>query len=291
MRSHLLVAVASALVLAVGTGGAAATPCRSCTGAKQNVSMPTIEGATHEQHALLREILARIETTGIRLIRIGPRDNKDWDELRSLGIEKPPNYAPPNYVEIVVTYSRSADPEMRWKAELLAHAFHAGSEQRGLPRVIWFSEPPEGSTLSSWGGPEHEEEAESHAAKLLSEAELDEFVQAARRAAEASGAELERLEVRRPHDHALLLVLHTDDAHEFLQRRLAPLAEKLEVLTENTAGYYLELRDADGSAWYRARTITLHSSGGSGGPRQDLRCVDPFFHGTLSVPEPPPCQP
>ncbi len=41
---------------------------------------------------------------------------------------------------------------------------------------------------------------------------------------------------------------------------------------------------------YTAQTETAHSMGGSGGPtREELRCVDPFFRGTLSQREQPAC--
>jgi hypothetical protein len=256
---------------------------------------PPIKGATVAQRAILSDILSRLGPSRIESLGVALRDNRDWDgELRSLGIKKPPDYVPPNTVQLIVHFA-FGDWETEWKARLLADAFRELSEQAHLPAVIWLDEKDGdsgigGSALGPWGGEESGASEPVEHLRPLSPADEALLLKDVREAASASGARVERLELLRPYAHAFILVVRADDARAFLSSRLEPLMDSLQPWIDETAGEYVEVRDEVGTAWLTAGHESPYSSGGFGGPRPDLVCFDPFTPLSTPIGAPDPCQ-
>jgi hypothetical protein len=224
-----------------------------------------IEGGSPGQRRLLRSILTGVGRTGIRHVEVTGAG--DWGSPRG--------------VEVRFESKPQGDLRAGWEERLVAGVFRDRSAELGLPKVIAVSSATlkEGSRI---------ELSRSRAFRPFMAVDAAAVSAGVDRAAERSGAELERAELLQPHGLAVAIRLRVVKPARFLSKSLGTFFEELDEDAARYEGRYLEVVDS------RNRTV-LEEFGasrvhwGGGGPSEPYEgCV---FLG-LSRPigyDPPPC--
>lgn len=235
----------------------------------------TIEGASPEQDALLRELLGELTLQPHRLA-IEPWDPVDWDELASLGAERGDRaHAESTGVALHLLEPTELSIRDEWELELLGTAFRDASARLGMPEVQCVGHANASASIRSF---------ERLEASALTRDSVEERV---RRASLLTAARVEDLALLAPEGLACAVVLAVAEPHGFLRYGLRAFVELSGHFDRFRRGSYLEIRDGgDQPAW-----ITAYAQGhGMGLARDDVRCCDPFDRGgALLDPGPPPC--
>ncbi len=221
--------------------------------------MTEITGATAEQEAMLREILAGLP----------------GDHLDRIAVEMPAAEwgAASGDVALRVDYPEAVRGRGNWEGGLVVGAFHDLSEERGLPRVVALLSPQVGVGLDRMRRPglhpSHERDS------VVLEAII-------RRAA---GIELEKLEILKPYGYAAATRIRPAEPHGFLRHRLTFFLHGTTHHMGLWDGLYLEVVDAGAEPIY----FTGVSRGIGGGTyvRPDFACCVRQRGPRLAHPAPP----
>jgi len=190
-----------------------------------------ITGATPEQEALLREIIAGLgRETLVRSVLL-----------------RPPTTGEAGVVGIDVRVAARNEVRADWERSLVVDAFAARSRAAGLPRVRQeFVNRALNSTLDS-GNPIQRRPIDA-----------DEISSAVIAGAEVSGARLLELELLQPNNLAASVTLVVDDPARYLDERLGSFVARLE--TPDAArfdGLFIEVVDTNGAlVWSHSHTVS-----------------------------------
>jgi hypothetical protein len=234
--------------------------------------MPTIEGASPEQRAILEKILAGIPEPRIRALRISPeydhepeRDEQgnpliDWDPDTPLGDG------------LRLVNPEWPDHRTEWELGLVGVAFHRASAEAGLTPIVVASSQQGGSYF--WGDD-----------LAASAPPLDPAAEEARiqRAAGAVGATVEGVQFLHPGGTAVAVVLRVPEPHSFLRQELRPFLDASGHHDRSRLSSHLTVRDDQADPAYQLAP-------GMTATRRDLGCCAPGgFSRGLFAPPPPRC--
>ena len=238
--------------------------------------MTQIAGASPQQRALLEEILGGLPGTRIRRLRVEPeydlepeRDENDnplgdWDPTTPLGDS------------LRLVEPEHPDLRTQWELEMVGAAFHRGSAESGLTRVV--------AVRSRNGGPYFWDGDGSAERSVLTREEEDARVQSA---AATTGALLDRLEFLEPGGLAVAVTLAVPEPHGFLRHGLAAFNHLSGQHNGARDGSYLEVVDGTSEPVYQ---LGCRGSGCMSSSRADVACCAPGGLGrALEDPGPPPC--
>jgi hypothetical protein len=233
--------------------------------------MPTIDGASPEQQAILESILAGIPAPRIRALRVSPEyDHEpepdehgnppaDWDPDTPLG-----------------DGLRLVDPEWpdnrtEWELSLVGEAFHHASAEVGLTPIVVVSSQQGGTYL--WGDE-----------LVLAPSPIDPATEEVRiqRAADAVGATVESVEFLHPSGTAIAVTVRVQEPHSFLRQELRVFLEASGHHDPGRLSSHLTVRDDQSDPAYELAP-------GRSSTRRDVLCCAP---GGLSQPidwQPPIC--
>jgi hypothetical protein len=234
-----------------------------------------IEGASRDQEALLREILAGLGGSAIEHVRLEPFDRIGWEEYEEFGIEPSPEEIERNQgAAVVLEKPEEPDLRARWEHTLLGKAFCELSEQLGLPRVVWIQDADAGSAVGV---------SDVEVPEAPSRDEIEVAVQGA---AARTGAIVDRLEILEPMGPAPAVRLAVAEPHAFLRHGLGGFLELMGHGDGRYFGSFVQVSDGElDSVWESGH----HRYGGMSRVRPDVECCDPYYRGTLDSPSPPRC--
>jgi hypothetical protein len=227
--------------------------------------MTRIVGGSPEQQNVLREVLAGIG--------VG-----DFTEVE---IQKPePVWGPSSADSVALVVPRRAnDLREEWLSWIVGQAFAQRSHELGLPPVRYLASDPGGvdaEDLSGFGV--------SQDSVGITPAKARRAAEAARRAAELNGAEVERIEILRPYGYAFHIELRVKgDAARFLQYGLARVLESIGGPYPEGGSYvgdYTLVVDGNGERLWEGAEAALGDGliQVGGAEDRDLRGCGPFFH-------------
>jgi len=224
--------------------------CVAVAAAASAATSTTIVGGSAAQRAVLRQILTRLGPTRIPEIRIVR--TVDGVRLR--------------------TGARATRPT--WETLVVGGAFLDRSADLGLPPLLEVDAGQAGWPTSNTGGARPPRATASSAAAARSR--MLHF-------AVASGAQVAELTVSKPGALAIALRLQVNDAAAFLHHQLRDLVLHAREHEARYEGLYIEVDDAQGSAWANGEARL----GGIEHVRQSLRGCDPFPPPGPHTPTPP----
>jgi len=228
---------------------------------------PRIEGASHEQLDLLREVLAGLGSTRITDILVREFDPGFEGDL-------PPPPGP--YGDEVAIATAPEDHRGAWEAGLLARSFAHRSQSAGLTKVAWFSHGGGGTTLE-YVPPAAAPLDEETIARVRADVERS-----------VADATVERFELLRPQGHAFAIEVRVIEPHAFLRSHARPFLTALGTWRTQADGVFAQVCDAD---FAPVLTVGWYQNGGFSSTRRDVECCAPFLglsRGIMS-PDPPPC--
>jgi hypothetical protein len=219
--------------------------------------LPGIEGASPKQAALLREILGGIGRTDVEKITV-LKAEKDMP-------------GPAGAVQLIFDVPLD-DRVANWHMELIANAFRAGSDELGLPPVVFSSGGHGGEALVDDPNASREDE--------LTFAEAREIAIRIQEAAARHDARVLRLRLIRPRRFAFVVELQAKDPAEFLVSGFKEVVKPMdEVGPRRYDGRSIEVVDGDGKF--------VLGSGGWFSVRNDVSGCAPVISGFDT--DPPPC--
>lgn len=219
-----------------------------------------IEGASPEQEALLREILAELGSTGIGRIQLHRADGRP---------------------AIRIQRERHEDARAEWDSLLLAGVFRARAAKRRMPGISWMS--------LSYGEEDHYDGAhEPPSAMPVGGPSRGEVEARIHEAAGLAGAWLAAYEIRDLDGCVPAVTLAVAEPHAFLRHGLGPYLKLVGHFDDLYPGSYIEVIDGEAEPV----SVDFRAASSGGGPlRPDLECCYPFqgFSRGLFGPGPPPC--
>jgi hypothetical protein len=239
------------------------------------VKKTVIEGGSAAHRRLLGEIFSGLGQTQIQRVSLedrpalfGPGHRPTPEEISAgTGL----------VLRLLEPSQRNA--RVKWEMSLVAAALKELALRDQLTQIVWVDFGSGGYSLrpvTGLDGP-------------MSSADVGRMRVEIQRAADLSGATVERLDILRPLGHAWAVRLHVEEPHSYLRQQIGSFFSAVEPWRSRCGGQrFIEV-------WDDQSTPVLvdgkYGQGGSGGLRSDVKCCDPFLRFSRGhfTPPPAPC--